>query len=101
MDRVATPQRASSGSSFVRPWRCLANKCRAALIIGAARLADALQRHGADHASALREYHDKLSPFVDEVQEKAVRSGMALMFPADDVEIAERDRKLIEGAIDL
>jgi 2-polyprenyl-6-methoxyphenol hydroxylase-like FAD-dependent oxidoreductase len=70
-------------------------------IIGAARLADALQRHGADHASAFREYHEKLSPFVDEVQEKAVRSGMALMFPADDVEIAERDRKLIEGAIDL
>jgi len=70
-------------------------------IIGAARLADALQRHGVDHAAAFQEYHDKLRPFVEEVQEKAVSLGMALMFPSDDTEIAERNRKLSEGAIDL
>ncbi|WP_284946606.1 FAD-dependent monooxygenase [Acidisoma cladoniae] len=70
-------------------------------IIGAARLADALQRHGVDHAAAFQEYDDKLRPFVEEVQEKAARFGMALMFPADDAEIAERNRKLHEGTIDL
>jgi len=70
-------------------------------IIGAARLADALQRHGVDYAAAFREYHDKLRPFLEEVQEKAVSFGMALMFPSDDAEIAERNRKLREGAIDL
>ena len=70
-------------------------------LIGAVRLADALGRHGADHAGAFQEYHDKLRPFVDAVQEKAARSGMALMFPSDDAEIAERDRRLSEGTIEL
>ena len=70
-------------------------------IIGAAKLADALQRHGADHAAAFQEYHDRLRPFVEEVQEKAVGLGMALMFPSNDAEIAERNRKLCEGAIEL
>jgi 2-polyprenyl-6-methoxyphenol hydroxylase-like FAD-dependent oxidoreductase len=70
-------------------------------IIGAARLADALQRHGVDHAAAFQEYHDKLYSFVEEVQKKAVNFGMAMMFPSDEAEIAERNRKLGEGAIDL
>ncbi len=70
-------------------------------IIGAARLADALQRHGVDYETAFREYHDKLRPFVDEVQETAENFGMALMFPSDDAEIAERNRKLSEGLIEL
>jgi 2-polyprenyl-6-methoxyphenol hydroxylase-like FAD-dependent oxidoreductase len=70
-------------------------------IIGAARVADALQRHGVDYESAFREYHDKLRPFVEEVQEKAVRFGMGTMFPSDDAEIAERNRKLSEGTIGL
>jgi 2-polyprenyl-6-methoxyphenol hydroxylase-like FAD-dependent oxidoreductase len=70
-------------------------------IIGAARLADALERHGVDHAAAFQEYHDKLRPFVEVVQERAVSLGMALMFPTDDIEIAERNRKLSEGVLDL
>ena len=70
-------------------------------IIGAARLADALQRHAADHAAAFQEYHDRLRPFVEEVQEKAVSFGMAMMFPSDDTEILERNRRLSEGAVDL
>jgi 2-polyprenyl-6-methoxyphenol hydroxylase-like FAD-dependent oxidoreductase len=71
-------------------------------IIGAARrLADALQRHGVNHAAAFQEYHDKLRPFVEEVQEKAVSFGMALMFPSDDTEIAERNRKVNEGLTDV
>jgi hypothetical protein len=35
------------------------------------------------------------------VQEKAVRFGMGTMFPSDDAEIAERNRKLSEGTIGL
>jgi 2-polyprenyl-6-methoxyphenol hydroxylase-like FAD-dependent oxidoreductase len=63
-------------------------------IIGAGRLAEALQRHGADYATAFQAYHDNLHPFVDEVQERAMRDGMATIFPADDAQMAERDRKL-------
>jgi 2-polyprenyl-6-methoxyphenol hydroxylase-like FAD-dependent oxidoreductase len=70
-------------------------------IIGAARLADALQRHSVDHAAAFQDYHDKLRPFVEEVQEKAVNYGMALMFPSDDAEMAERNRKLSAGDVDV
>ncbi len=60
-----------------------------------------MQRHADDYENAFREYHNELRPFFDEVQEKAVNFGMALMFPSDDAEIAERDRKLSEGLIDL
>ncbi len=70
-------------------------------IIGAARVADALQRHGGDHAAAFQEYDDTLRPFVDDVQERAVSLGMASMFPSDDAEIAERNRKLSEGTMNL
>ena len=70
-------------------------------IIGAARLADAMARHGADHAAAFADYHDELSPFVRGIQDKAVRIGMPLMFPANAAEIAERDRRIGEGDLDL
>lgn len=66
-------------------------------IIGAGRLAEALERHGADHAAAFQDYHDKLHGFVDDVQERAARDGMATIFPADEAEIAERDRRLRDG----
>ena len=65
------------------------------------RPADALQRHGVDHESAFQEFYDKLRPFVDEVQKKTVSFGMALMFSSNDAEIAERNRKLSEGTMDL
>lgn len=70
-------------------------------IIGAGRIAEALERHGADHAAAFRDYHDKLRAFVEEVQERAANDGMATIFPADDAEMTERDRKLREGELDL
>ncbi|WP_181592375.1 FAD-dependent monooxygenase [Rhizobium tropici] len=70
-------------------------------LIGAARLADALRRHPGDHATAFQEYEDKLRPFVEEVQERAAIDGMSLLFPADELEVAERDRKLREGIINL
>lgn len=70
-------------------------------LIGAARLANALQRHPADHATAFREYEDGLRPFVQQVQERAATDGMAMLFPADEAELEERNRKLLAGEIDL
>ena len=70
-------------------------------IIGAARLADALRIHGEDHVAAFQEYHDKLHGLVDEIQERAVNVGMAIMFPSDDAEMAERDRAIGSGALEL
>ena len=70
-------------------------------IIGAARLADALRRHGADHDAAFADYFDGLHDFVRAVQDKAVRFGMPLMFPASAADITERDRKIHEGRLDL
>ncbi len=58
------------------------------------------QGHGVDHKAAFQEYHDRLGPFVDEVQKKAVSFGMALMFTSNDAEIAERNRKLSAGTRD-
>jgi len=70
-------------------------------IIGAGRLAEALERHPDDHVTAFRHYEDGLRPFVEEVQERAATSGLEMMFPADDADFAERDRKLTAGEIDL
>jgi 2-polyprenyl-6-methoxyphenol hydroxylase-like FAD-dependent oxidoreductase len=70
-------------------------------IIGAGRIAEALERHGADYAAAFQDYHDNLHGFVEEVQERAANDGMATIFPADDAEMTERDRKLRDGEFDL
>jgi hypothetical protein len=70
-------------------------------IIGAARLANALQQHGGDHATAFLDYHAKLCGYVDEVQQKAVIQGMAVMFPSSDAELTERNRKLGDGTMAL
>ncbi len=69
-------------------------------IIGAGRIAEALKRHGADYAAAFQEYHGKLHAFVEEVQERTANDGMATLFPADDAEMTERDRKLRAGELD-
>ena len=70
-------------------------------IIGAGRLAAALERHLGDHAAAFRDYEDGLRPFVEEVQERAASDGMSMMCPADEVELAERDRKIAAGDIGI
>jgi len=70
-------------------------------IIGAGRIAEALERHGADYAAAFQDYHDKLRAFVQEIQESAANDGMATIFPANDAEMTERDRKLRDGELDL
>lgn len=70
-------------------------------LIGAAHLADALQQHGNDHTAAFQAYQRTLQPFVDYIQDKAVTQGMAIMFPSDDADLAERDRRIAEGDLDL
>ncbi|WP_255614859.1 FAD-dependent monooxygenase [Polymorphobacter sp. PAMC 29334] len=70
-------------------------------IIGAGRLADALERHPGDYAAAFRQYEVGLRPFVEEVQERAATTGLAMMLPADEIELAERDRRLATGEIDF
>ncbi len=68
-------------------------------IIGAGHLAAALERHPGDHAAAFRHYEKGLRTFVEEVQERAVTNGLSMMFPADEAEVAERDRQLAAGDI--
>ncbi|TPW30459.1 FAD-dependent monooxygenase [Pararhizobium mangrovi] len=70
-------------------------------LIGAARLADALGRHRNDHVAAFRDYHEGLRAFVRDVQEKAITQGMAMMFPADETELAERDECIRAGTFDV
>ena len=70
-------------------------------IIGAGRLADALQQHPHDHAAAFAYYETGLRPFVEEVQERAASHGMAMMCPATEAEMIQRDRKLAAGEFDL
>lgn len=70
-------------------------------IIGAGRLAEALQRNPGDHVTAFREYEDQLRPFVEDVQIRAATIGMSLMFPADEWELAQRDRKVLTGTVEL
>ncbi len=68
-------------------------------IIGAGRLAAALERHPGDHAAAFRHYEDGLRAFVEDVQKRAAIDGMSMMCPANEAELAERDRKIAAGDI--
>jgi 2-polyprenyl-6-methoxyphenol hydroxylase-like FAD-dependent oxidoreductase len=70
-------------------------------IIGAGRLGEALERHGADYTAVFQDYHDELQAFVDDIQGRAVKNGMAMIFPADEAEMSARDQKLRDGALDL
>ena len=66
-------------------------------IIGAGRLAAALERYPHDHASAFYHYEDGLRPFVEQIQERAASDGMSTMCPADEDELAERNREIAAG----
>lgn len=70
-------------------------------LIGAAHLADALARHPSDHVAAFQAYETGLRPFVEAVQERAATTGMSMLFPADEAELAARNRQLRDGTIAL
>jgi len=57
--------------------------------------------HPDDHGAAFRHYENELRPFVEEVQERAATNGVAMMFPGDEIELAERDRKLLASEMDM
>ena len=68
-------------------------------IIGAGRLADALAQHPDNHSAAFDAYEEGLRPFVEQVQERAAIDSVQMLFPGDETEMAERDRKLAIGDI--
>ncbi|WP_242147268.1 FAD-dependent monooxygenase [Sphingomonas sp. BAUL-RG-20F-R05-02] len=68
-------------------------------IIGAGRLAAALERYPGDHTAAFRHYEDGLRLFVEDVQNRAADDGMSMMCPADADELAARDQKIAAGDI--
>jgi 2-polyprenyl-6-methoxyphenol hydroxylase-like FAD-dependent oxidoreductase len=70
-------------------------------LIGAAHLVDALARHPDDHSAAFDAYEAGLRPFVEQVQQRAATTGMSMLFPADEAELAARNRQLREGTIAL
>jgi 2-polyprenyl-6-methoxyphenol hydroxylase-like FAD-dependent oxidoreductase len=70
-------------------------------IIGAGRLASALEQHPGDHATAFRHYEDGLRSFVEDVQQRAASDGMSMMCPADEAELTERDQKIAAGDVGL
>lgn len=68
-------------------------------IIGAARLADAISGNRDDHVAAFAEYRAGLHVVVEEVQQGAVEFGLAVMFPADQDQMAERDARITTAEV--
>lgn len=66
-------------------------------IIGAGRLAQALERYPDDHVAGFRHYDDELRPFVEKVQMRAATEGMSSMCPADEAELVNRNREIAAG----
>ena len=60
-------------------------------IDGAAALADALQQHQGNVEDAFREYNERFRPFIEEVQEEAVRMGLESLVPRTEEAIRKRN----------
>jgi len=60
-------------------------------IDGAAALADAMQQHKGQYEAAFREYNIAFRPFIEEVQEEAVRMGLASLVPRTEEAIRQRN----------
>lgn len=63
-------------------------------IVGAAALADAMQQHPQDMASAFREYNERLRPFIQEVQDGAVKFGAETFVPSTAEAIRARNEQM-------
>lgn len=63
-------------------------------ILGAAALADALQKHPNDLREAFAEYDSTLRPLVDKIQTTAVDVGLKMFIPASEEAIRERNEFL-------
>jgi 2-polyprenyl-6-methoxyphenol hydroxylase-like FAD-dependent oxidoreductase len=63
-------------------------------IIGAAALADAFECNAGNSELAFQDYNRNLRPFVEEVQDNAIRFGMDTLFPKTEEAILQRNRHL-------
>jgi 2-polyprenyl-6-methoxyphenol hydroxylase-like FAD-dependent oxidoreductase len=63
-------------------------------IVGAAALADAFEHNAGNWELAFQDYNRSLRPFVEEVQENAIRFGLDMLFPETEEAILERNRRL-------
>lgn len=60
-------------------------------INGAAALADAMQKHKGNFEIAFQEYNTSFRPFIDEVQQEAVRMGLESLVPRTEEAIRKRN----------
>lgn len=60
-------------------------------IDGAAALADAMRKHNGDFESAFREYNTGFRPFIEAIQEEAVKVGLASLVPRTEEDIRRRN----------
>ena len=63
-------------------------------ILGAAALADALQKHPGDLKTAFREYNESFRPIVEQIQAHAVEFGLEMFMPRSEEAIQRRNRQL-------
>ena len=63
-------------------------------ILGAAALADALQKNPDDHASAFEEYNRSFRPTVEAIQTHAVEVGLEMFLPKSEEAIQRRNALL-------
>ena len=66
-------------------------------ILGAAALADALQKHPDDLRAAFQEYDESFRPIVEEIQAQAVEFGLAMFMPRSEEAIQRRNMQLSVG----
>jgi 2-polyprenyl-6-methoxyphenol hydroxylase-like FAD-dependent oxidoreductase len=66
-------------------------------ILGAAALADALQKHPGDFRMAFQEYDERFRPTVEEIQSNAIEFGLEMVMPRSEEAIQRRNRQLNAG----
>ena len=66
-------------------------------ILGAAALADALQKHPDDLRAAFQEYDESFRPIVEQIQAQAVEFGLAMFLPRSEEAIQGRNMQLSVG----
>lgn len=62
-------------------------------VIGAAALADALEKHNHDHKSTFADYNSDLRPFIEEVQAQAAYNVQENFIPRTEEAIRERNMR--------
>jgi 2-polyprenyl-6-methoxyphenol hydroxylase-like FAD-dependent oxidoreductase len=66
-------------------------------ILGAAALADALEKYPADLGRAFQEYDESFRPTVEEIQANAIEFGMEMVMPRTEEAIRSRNLQLNGG----